>query len=55
MEVMYDAKDFKITYEVNTNCIKGQFTTTIKAMDSIDARRRFNNRMGFKVVKVESI
>jgi hypothetical protein len=54
MEIMYGAKDFKITYEVDLGIVR-QFTTTIKAMNSLDARRRFQRRMVFKVVKVESI
>lgn len=51
MEIMFGAKDYKITYKVANY----EFTSTVKAMDSIDAKRRFERRMGFEVVSVTKI
>ncbi len=44
-------KKYEITYSAGGRL----FITTQDAMDSIDAKRRFKRRLGFKVINVKAV
>ena len=52
MEIAYGKmKDYRVTYSV----LGETFTSVVQGMDSIDAKRRFERRLGFAVLKIDCL